>query len=975
MTKTEMSVFDFEGHLTFNAAFSSSSVVSVSNTHGQVYVSIVTGLELKQYSSIDWKTPKTTKLSLKESDSSSKDSSASSSAEILAVSSHSPQVRFLATVGEEVVIGTAGDVIASSKASSSSASSASHIKITFSKKQILGMQMLFTETHLVLLERETASSSSKLHFVSLASSTARAAPASFEVPSTPLLQSQSTLKHVHGSHVAVNGVIFSSTGKIALSAASNAPASYSIASNDAVSTYCSSSDKCFLTVAEKDKIIVFSIAKDTKASSPFSFLASIPIATKAKSKGLIALAEPTEVRYASILVLETTTPRSGPAIEVVYLLQRKDWLLESGKSTSASGGRNELFWRRAESLASPLATLVVELPAQVHDSLMKDESGLGHLVRRWTVHVSETLDYVSSFLTDFDLAVLPSYFDALTSFNLAQLNTLLRGNGQRTETRKDEFGFAKLLIAVTRANSVICYNSLSRSLLWSSSLPSAASQVSKSTFSSLSVPISSLSFQDLQPKDLIIYQLDSEQGPVIQVIGHAHVGDSQKSFSISILALTGQLIDMKLFPIAYSSLIMPFKPQGSEKAAVLMVDEKTRLFIESSSLSILRNHAPLRFYIAHKETGAIVGFKADVAKTMKKMNEEKREGETKLIQVEVNETWQVMMGTSIDALVHNEVRTVSPGKVVGVDRSVLHKYLNPNAIAVVTTHTTDGEKGKTSNLQVTVIDTVTGNVIHRLVQRGAIGSPELLDANEEKLSNEESAATHPMRSKIVFYDDWIVFSYWSTRSNRFELMSLEMFESEANFVSESSESSNPTTSTTTSEPSSSSGSTSFSTQPNLNVKSQTFILMGSIRSLAATTTHLGISVQDLLIVYQDGKTSQISIKFLDPRRPIKAEDDPTLPPYNAYIPLDGQTIINYYSTIARVHHVKTSPSALESSSIVWLSGLDSFVRLIAQKGQSFDRLSHDYSFLQIGTICVALGLATYFLKSVSKRKELREKWK
>lgn len=956
MTRTEMSVFDFEGHLTFNAAFSPSSIVSVSNAHGQVYVSIVTGMELKQYSSLDWKTPKTIKLNLK-------DSSSSDKIQILAVSSQSPQVRFIASVADQILIGSASDAIGSG---SPSKATSSQIKTIFTKDQVIGKQMLFTETHFVLLESETSTSSAKLHFVPLASTAAHTASSTFEIPAIPSLQSQHMLKHLFGAYVAVNGAIFSSTGIISLSTGPNTPASLSIASNDAVSTYCASSDKCYLTVAEKDKISVFALSKDSTA---FSFLATIPLATKSKSKAIVAIKELTEVRFASVLVLETTSRSGSSPVEVVYLLQRRDWFLESGKSASASGGRKELFWRRAESLASPLSTLVVELPAQIHDSLMKDESGIGHLIRRWTVHVSEMIDYVSSFLLDFDLAVIPSYFDAITSFNFVQLSALFRGNGARTETRKDEFGFAKLLIAVTHANTVVCYNSLSRTLLWSSVLPTRASEVSSTTFSSPSFSASSLSFQDLQPKDLLTYQLDSEHGPVIQVLGHVRVGEKKHSFSLVIHALTGQLVDLKLFSIAYSSLITPFKPQGSEKMAVLMVDEKSRLFIESSSSSLLKEDNPLRFYIAHRETGVIVGYKVDMVNMKKKLSHSSREGGEALIQVEVNETWQVMLGSSIDAVVQNEVRTVSPGKVVGTDRSVLPKYLNPNAIAVVTTHTTEGEKGKTSNLQVSVIDTVTGNVIHRLVQRGAIGSPVHEDGEAEV---KEIASTHPMRSKIVFYDDWIVFSYWSTRSNRFELMSVEMFESEANFVSSQKEESD---SESESSQSSSQSSKTWNVQPKLNVKSQTFILMGSIRSLAATTTHLGISVQDLLIVYQDGKTSQISIKFLDPRRPLKAEDDPSLPPYHAYIPLDGQTIINYYSTIARVHHVKTSPSALESSSIVWLSGLDSFVRLIAQKGQSFDRLSHDYSFLQIGTICIALGLATYLLKSVSKRKELREKWK
>jgi O-antigen/teichoic acid export membrane protein len=64
---------------------------------------------------------------------------------------------------------------------------------------------------------------------------------------------------------------------------------------------------------------------------------------------------------------------------------------------------------------------------------------------------------------------------------------------------------------------------------------------------------------------------------------------------------------------------------------------------------------------------------------------------------------------------------------------------------------------------------------------------------------------------------------------------------------------------------------------------------------------------------------------------------------------------------------------LESSTIVWVSGLDSFVRLVSQN--SFDRLAHDYSFLQIFTILIGLGIAVYVFKFMSHRKALNEKWK
>ena len=966
-----MSVFDFEGHLVFHTPLpSSDAITAVSHAHSQVYFSVVSGLEVKQYSSVDWRAPpKTHKISGFDT--------------ILQVSSQSSNPHFLATQGDKIVIG-------------STQASSTLIETSFGKNDISNLNLLFTESHCVILETQAtqsaSESNSKIHFIALDKQSPKN---TYDVnPPSSSSSTPSELTHLIGPHVVANGAIYGPEGRVTLmSSKSTAPAELP-ASNAAISSYCPSSNKCFVSIAsgefvrlytpaEKsfDLVIVLPIAKTKSSQSSSSPQSQLSSKTSSASSAIV---------FSSVYVLESSSPRTGPSHDIIYLIQRLDWSMECGKTMGAlqKGGKQhegDLFWRREEALSSPIATLVVDIPAQVHDSLMKDEGGLTHMARRWSIHFSEILDFFVA-IGDFDLRLLADAFDAITSFNFGQLNAIFRGQGTSSGAsfgsipRKDEFGFAKLLIAVTKANTVVCYHSLSKSLLWSTPLYEfeAGMEGLKS--------MKDYSLLDLHPIDMILSQVDSDpHGPIIQVLGHlnwigAQDGSGSKSssphtFSVSIHALTGRLVDFKVFPIAYTSIITPYKPQRTEKTPLFLIHEKS-IFLDPSTASALIPGSELRFYLAQRDTGVITGYKVtlplekDIQSILQKSTN--KSPLSSLLKIDSSETWQVVLGSPIDALVHNEVRTISPGKVVGVDRSVLPKYLNPNAIAVATTHTTEGEKGKTSNLQVTIVDTVTGNVIHRLVQRGAIGSPYTNDESESEsltyLSKHVlSKSSHPMRSKMVFNDDWIVFSYWSTRSNRFELMSVEMFEAEANFASARGGEDE--------EEWSEEEAKKWSSQPKLDVRTQTFILMGSLRALAVTKTHLGISVQDVLMVYQDGKTSQISIKFLDPRRPLKADDDLSLPQYYAYIPLEGQTVINYYSSVARVQLVKTSPSALESSSIVWLSGLDSFVRLLAQKGQSFDRLSHDYSFLQIGTICIALGLATYILKSISKRKDIREKWK
>lgn len=969
VTRSELSVFDFEGHLTFHSSFPASSLTSVTTSQGVVFVSILSGNELTQLSSNEWRSPKEKK--------------ANGFSQIFAVSAGAGNAHIVGSSGEKVVIG------------SSSSDEKKDMELTLA--QLEGNKAhLFTATHFVLAD------SKSVVFSPLPGSNGKRS--SFDLPSLPSLQSSTEIKHLVGPLVAVNGVIFSSNGKIKIpspkSDKSDKPA-IDIASNDAISTYCPSAAKCFIHMAGENRIQTLAVSEHFELSA--LAVHSIPTKTKVQiSREALGLTSfegdksLNKIRLSLGVVIESSKSSSSgeTVVDVLYLLQRADWSLESGRVGRKT---NEKYWDREEALSASSATLVVELPAQVHDALLNEGiSSVEHFVRRVQGHVQEISDFfpkIVRMVTDGD--VLPKVWQLLVSGDMSGAWSVVRMGMSSTERQyasvKDDFGFAKLLIAATDASTLVCYQSLTRELMWTSALPSTRS-----------LPIS--------VTEMKVIQADSPQGPIIALFGKFGKSNDPnapksnfegRTFSLKAEALTGKLFDFFAYPFAHTSIVTlnteqerissTSKQQSEAEVAVPMffVDEKQKLWLDASNgdsgLSLKKQN--LRFYLAQQQTGVITGFemkvpeKVGVEREAAKRNVDMtRPVEVKgLIAIETQETWQIQLGSAIDALVQNEVRTKSPGKVVGADRSVLPKYLNPNAIAVATTlqssSSGDSEsKGatKTSNLHVTVIDTVTGNIIHRLVQRNAVGRPDsdLQASNSQGAASSLPKQSHPMRMKMVFNDDWVVFSYWSTRANRFEIMSVELFEAEANFKSTQPQ---PEIDVEGQKKGGNKASLAFATQPKLDVRVQTFILMGAIRAMATTKAHLGISVQDVLLVYQDGKTSQISIKYLDPRRPLNQEDDPTLRQYYAYIPIDGQTVINYHQTIARVEHVKTSPSALESSSIVWLVGLDSFVRLVAS--QSFDRLSHDYSFLQIGTICVALGLTTYVLRIITKQREVNDKWK
>lgn len=64
--------------------------------------------------------------------------------------------------------------------------------------------------------------------------------------------------------------------------------------------------------------------------------------------------------------------------------------------------------------------------------------------------------------------------------------------------------------------------------------------------------------------------------------------------------------------------------------------------------------------------------------------------------------------------------------------------------------------------------------------------------------------------------------------------------------------------------------------------------------------------------------------FLDPRRPIKPTQEHAeegLIPYVPELPIPSEAMINYNQTIMAVKGIETSPTALESTSLVFAYGL------------------------------------------------------
>lgn len=274
-------------------------------------------------------------------------------------------------------------------------------------------------------------------------------------------------------------------------------------------------------------------------------------------------------------------------------------------------------------------------------------------------------------------------------------------------------------------------------------------------------------------------------------------------------------------------------------------------------------------------------------------------------------------------------RIHSHGKVLG-DRSVLYKYLNPSVIGVVTT---GQDSQKVPFVNVYLIDTVTGSVINSFNHKRCKG---------------------PVN--IVHSENWFFYSYYNIKFRRFEVTSVELFEGSTQF-----------------------NSTSFSSLDNIKpiFYSKSYIVQKSFTSMQVTLTEKGITTKDVIVACQSGTLIEIPWVLIDPRRPMKmteVEKEENLLPYMPEIPLNYEFSLNYYNYVYNVRGILTAPSGLESTSLVFVYGLDIyFTRVFPSK--TFDLLREDFDYLFVTLLMIGLLLGTFLSKKLASSSNLQKAWK
>lgn len=277
----------------------------------------------------------------------------------------------------------------------------------------------------------------------------------------------------------------------------------------------------------------------------------------------------------------------------------------------------------------------------------------------------------------------------------------------------------------------------------------------------------------------------------------------------------------------------------------------------------------------------------------------------------------------------------SPARVLG-DRGILYKYLNPNLIAVMTQGNSGDVCTPENFINIYLVDGVTGALVH--------------------------SVSHPKSrgpSNMVHSENWLVYSYYNTKSRRTEVSSMEMFEG-----------------TMQSNSSAFSSLTRSSIKPKL-IEHKSFIFPAGIDAMIDTVTLRGMTNRHIIVALPSGALLEIPKIFLDPRRPINmlAEHrEEGLIPYMPELPIPSESIINYDQSLLAVRKITTSPAMLESTSLVFAYGLDLFFTRVTPS-KTFDILKDDFDHLLITAVLVFLVVASYVSKLLAQRKALHAAWK
>jgi len=509
------------------------------------------------------------------------------------------------------------------------------------------------------------------------------------------------------------------------------------------------------------------------------------------------------------------------------------------------------------------------------------------------------------------------------------------------------FGANKLILCVTRASKIFALEATTSEIVWSRYFATGAELLGDTSGDCGEKTNCGLWMRSLPDTSAIYSELI--------VVTPQPTGASQAAQQLVWLdPLTGTNIHAEAAPNGAGVVSLMPLPQGSTKGQqrvqpFLVVDKSHNVHVMPSgnaehAKALEENAERLFHFEVNRESQVVQGYgigKSSVGHDLMRL-------------------WSIELGS----VGENIVAAASPQHLdwdhvpvhIKGDASILYKYTNPNMLSVVSE---DAGKGNVSALNLYVMDSVTGRILH---QTRFVGGAQPV--------------------KLVACDNWILMHYWNSKRTRFELTVVELFDGKSDdgpwnilFGAKGKESL----------------STSAHHLETPVPLQQTYIFPTGVTSMGVTATLKGITPRSIVMALTTDHLFRVSKDWLNPRRPymtsagvldkdkaIPSQFAPTkeepIPPYAPVMPLRPSDVLTYDNPHGQVAGIVSSPTALESTSLIFSYGLDLFFTPV-QTAKAYDVLSPGFQYnllyASVGVVFAGLLITTF----IASRRTLADRWK
>lgn len=560
-------------------------------------------------------------------------------------------------------------------------------------------------------------------------------------------------------------------------------------------------------------------------------------------------------------------------------------LLVTKDSALIGAGRESVSFVREEGLASVLSARFVDLP--------NDQSEMSLLMQEFQRNQDSNMfsQFVGRIGAQF--IHLKQVVSDIVKGGASLLGQPI--NEEKTKLTGDDFGLRKIVVVLTEAGKVYGLFSSTGQIAWAALLEDGDWVPSK------------LPIMLVRPAANYIHP------PVVWAQGETMEG---KFVAYKINPITGEFerVAFDFEPIT-SMLVTHADETGAFPIVVLDKQHEVHLFglSDESDEAVDMILANVHFFTVNEQTGVLQGYR--VARV-----------DGKLV---AQDMWRIHFPPEAEKIMKVAYKQpYEPIKLqfetVDDKNTILYKYLNPNLLVVLTLN-------KEGTLFLFLIDSVTGNILHRAAHANASGPVNALQ-----------------------FEHTVLYQFYDKELQRYQVVVNDLFESskpEERIPFESSQSAVPI------------------------VARQAYVFPTAFVAMGVTVSQQNIAARQILLGLPAGGLYALDRKFVDTRRPTKKEAAiPDIPPYQPGLPYSPLNVLNYDQTLHHIREIVTAPTHLESHVLVFSYGTELFCGRAIPSG-NFDRLSENFNKPALTlTVSGMIGVAIV-TGQMAHRRRLNMSWR